>query len=386
MDKRYLVLFAGMLVTFVLGSVHAYSVFLVPLEQSLDLPRSQVSLIYSWALVSITVSVLFGYRIYTGLPSWLMTGLTCLLAAAGLLLAARAQGWWQLFFGYSLMFGLANGVGYGYSLQLVGRVMPEIKGFAMGAVTASYALGSILFAKIFAWRIEAVAVDAALLALMYAVLGFGITAALILLLTGASYGQTDAQVGGRHQWRKVFQFWFAYMSSVFSGLMAIGHAAGIVLWKNLDSDQATLGAMMIGVGSALGGFLAGWMIDRWSVTRFLVGLPLIASAALLLLGLVDGQVGVIALLSIVGFSYGSIIAVYPVAISNYFAEAGPRVYGQVFTAWGFAGLVAPWTAGLIFDWSGGYTPALLAAAVMAGLSALVAGICRFERSTQRLTD
>ena len=152
-----------------------------------------------------------------------------------------------------------------------------------------------------------------------------------------------------------------------------------MLWKNLDSGQATLGAMMIGVGSALGGFLAGWMIDRWPVTRFLVGLPLLASAALLLIGPLNGSFAVIALLSVVGFSYGSIIAVYPVVISNYFDAAGPRVYGQVFTAWGFAGLVAPWTAGLIFDWFDGYAPALVVAAIIAGLSALAAALCGFER-------
>ena len=379
MDKRYLVLLAGMLVTFVLGSVHAWSVFLVPLEQNLDLPRSQISLIYSWALVAITVSVLFGYRIYARWPAWSLIGLTCLVAAAGLYLAAQAQGWWQLFIGYSLMFGLANGVGYGFSLQLVGRVLPEFKGFAMGAVTASYALGSILFAKIFAWRIETLAVDAALLALMYAVLLLGGIAVGLMLFARASYGGSEKLADGQRHWPKVMQFWFAYMSSVFSGLMAIGHAAGIVLWKGLDSGQATLGAMMIGVGSALGGFLAGWLIDRWPVTRFLVGLPLLASAALLLISPASGGFAVIALLSIIGFSYGSIIAVYPVAISNYFAEAGPRVYGQVFTAWGFAGLVAPWTAGLIFDWSGGYAQALVVAAVIAGLSALAAATFKFER-------
>ena len=379
MDKRYLVLLSGMLVTFVLGSVHAWSVFLVPLEQNLDLPRSQISLIYSWALVAITVSVLLGYRIYARWPAWILIALTCVVAATGLYLAAQARGWWQLFFGYSLMFGLANGVGYGFSLQLVGRVLPEIKGFAMGAVTASYALGSILFAKVFAWRIETLAVDAALLSLMYAVLVLGGIAAGLMLIAQAGYGDAEKQADGQRQWPRVMQFWFAYMSSVFSGLMAIGHAAGIVLWKGLDSGQATLGAMMIGVGSALGGFLAGWMIDRWPVTRFLVGLPLLASVALVLINPASGGFVVIALLSLIGFSYGSIIAVYPVAISNYFGEAGPRVYGQVFTAWGFAGLVAPWTAGLIFDWSGGYTQALIVAAVIAGLSALTAATGKFER-------
>ena len=53
-----------MLVTFVLGSVHAFSVFVVSFEALLGLPRSEISLIYSLALVAITLSVLLGYRFY----------------------------------------------------------------------------------------------------------------------------------------------------------------------------------------------------------------------------------------------------------------------------------------------------------------------------------
>jgi hypothetical protein len=52
---------ASMLVTFVLGSVHAFSVFIVPLETRLQLPRSEISLIYSFALVALTLAVLLGY-------------------------------------------------------------------------------------------------------------------------------------------------------------------------------------------------------------------------------------------------------------------------------------------------------------------------------------
>ena len=82
---------ASMLVTFVLGSVHAFSVFIVPLEGLLVLPRSEISLIYSFALVAITLSVLFGYLIYERLSAWLLVLLTCLLAATGLVLAANAS-------------------------------------------------------------------------------------------------------------------------------------------------------------------------------------------------------------------------------------------------------------------------------------------------------
>ena len=377
---RCLILLACMLMTFVLGSVHSFSVFLVPLEQRLDLPRSDISLIYSWALVAITFSVLVGYRVYARLDAWIMLLLIGALAALGLSLTVSATSWWHWFIGYSGLFGLANGMGYGYCLQLVGHELSRIKGFAMGAVTASYALGSILFAKVFAWRIGAAGVESALLALMYMVMICSVVAALFLWWSRSRFPDQSHQPETVGSPGKIFQFWFAYFCSVFAGLMAIGHAAGMVLWKELGIAQATLGAMMIGVGSASGGFLAGWMIDRWSISRFLVGLPLLAAVAMLFLLLTSDIDGVILLLSVIGFSYGSIIAVYPVAISRYFADAGPRVYGRVFTAWGVAGLSAPWFAGLIFDVSGSYASALILAALISLVSAASAAICRFDNA------
>lgn len=368
-----------MLVTFVLGSVHAYSVLIVPLEGRLALSRSEVSLIYSLALVAITVAVLFGYRVYATLPAWLLVLLTCLGAAAGLGLAAVAQNWWQLCAGYSLLFGLGNGIGYGFCLQLVGRVMPAIRGFAMGAVTAAYAVGSVVFAQVFAWQIEARSVAAALLSLALAVVAGGVIAALGFYRAEASYGIDTSARGQLRKPAAVARFWLAYMTAVFSGLMAIGHAAGIVLAQGSSPNLATRGAIMIGIGSALGGFVAGALIDRWPVTRFLVGLPLVAAIALVTIVFAGDPVAVVGLLSVVGFCYGAIIAIYPVAIANVFGADGPRVYGRVFTAWGFAGLVAPWMAGLIFDWREAYEIALLVAASIALLSAASAASGHFDK-------
>jgi OFA family oxalate/formate antiporter-like MFS transporter len=381
-NKSWLILIASMLVTFVLGSVHAFSVFIVPLENLLQLPRSEISLIYSLTLVSITISVLFGYRIYSLVAAWLLVFLTCLLAAGGLLIAAIAKDWWLLFFGYSLIFGISNGVGYGFTLQLVGRELADLKGFAMGAVTAAYAVGSIVFAKVFASQIEISSIAGAFTALAIALTVCAIVAGLLMWLSEAKYGFDDSaevNVDAPVQIRMVILFWLAYMFSVFAGLMAIGHAAGIAVSKGASLQLSVWSAMMIGVGSAGGGFLAGWMVDRWPITRFLIGLPLLSTTSLLSLSMVESPASVVALLSLVGFSYGAIIAIYPVAISNYFGEQGPKVYGRIFTAWGFAGLVAPWTAGLIYDAMSGYNPALIIASITALLSAATVKFSRFER-------
>jgi len=371
-----------MLITFVLGSVHAFSVLLVPLEELLQLARSEISLLYSFALVSITLAVTIGYRIYGLVPAWWLVLLVGLAAAAGLGISAMARDWWSMFFGYSLAFGFANGIGYGYCLQLAGRVMPVRRGMAMGAVTAAYAVGSIVFARVFAWRIGADSVASALGFVAVAILASAVLAAIVMRAAGASYGP-DAVAGdsrrrplGRPM---LLRFWFAYMSGVFAGLMAIGHAAGIALARGADAGLAAWAAVIVGVGSALGGFAAGWMVDRWGVFRFLVGLPLLSAAALLAIGAAPGAAATLVLLAVVGFGYGSIIAVYPVAISICFAERGAEAYGRVFIAWGFAGLLAPWCAGLVYDSSGGYGPAMLIAALVALVSGVSAALFRLGK-------
>ena len=382
MTRPLQILIASMLVTFVLGSVHAFSVFLVPLEEQLGLPRSQISLIYSFALVAITLSVTLGYRIYARLPAWWLIVITAALAALGLLLASVAVDWWMLFIGYSLAFGISNGIGYGFCLQLVGQAMPASKGFAMGAVTATYAVGSIVFAKIFAWRIEVDSVSAAFVAIAITLSLLMLVAALMLRQSQASYAAALPAERGlieRLDRRSVLQFWFAYLTSVFAGLMAIGHAAAIAQTRGASLELATSAAMTVGVGSALGGFVAGWLVDRWPLTRFLVALPLLSALALLCISATQSAVLTVLLLGFVGLAYGSIIAIYPVAISNHFREQGAKAYGRVFIAWGFAGLVAPWCAGFIYDWQGGYEVAMLIAALVALISAISAGVFRLAR-------
>ena len=59
---------------------------------------------------------------------------------------------------------------------------------------------------------------------------------------------------------------------------------------------------------------------------------------------------------------------------TYGMEAGPRIYGRVFTAWGTAGLLAPWFAGSLFDGNNSYTTQIAAAALLGTLSAGVAGL------------
>ncbi len=361
------VLLATSLVSMVLGSIHAFSVFLEPLETMFDTSRATVSLIYSFGLVFLTAAVLIGPAIYARLQPATIYIWVALLGAIGAGFAGLGCGLETVFIGYSLIFGVANGLGYGFGLQFAARANPERKGLAMGVVTAAYAFGAVVAPYGFEAALAFGGFGSAMTALGSAVFVVSIGAAILVSRSGAQY--SDAKAGSSIATLPlglIATIWIAYGSGVAAGLMAIGHAAGIAAAAGFSGWIA---AAAIAGFNLVGSLLSGWLADRIPHHSILTILPLTGAAALLALSVLPGLT--IPLLGVVGFTYGGTIATYPAVIAILFpGENGPRAYGRVFTAWGAAGLLAPWLAGQIYDWSGSYTPALWMAAALGAVSAL----------------
>ena len=168
--------------------------------------------------------------------------------------------------------------------------------------------------------------------------------------------------------------WLGYGSAVAAGLKLIGHAYGIASWLTDDPTIPKSAPVLVALGNMLGGFSAGSLADRLSSNRLLRWLPLFSCLGLLVLISPFNTFSVIILvgLALVGYCYGALIAVYPVAISDIFSPtAAPRIYGQIFTAWGVAGLIGPWFSGWQFDRTGSYQSAILVAIGLSALSIVV---------------
>lgn len=363
------VLFAASMVSMVLGSIHAFSVFIEPLESLLAASRGAVSLIYSVGLVFLTIAVLFGPAIYSRLRPTTIYIWVALLGAAGLGIASIGGRLDVVLIGYSVIFGVANGLGYGFGLQFAARANPDRSGLAMGVVTAAYALGAVVAPYGFEVVLAIGGFSWAMMALGTVVIVVGLGAAVLVAQSGARYSSAKAEQSvAKLPVGRLATLWFAYGTGVAAGLMAIGHAAGIA---TNAGHSGWIAAAAIAGCNLVGSLLSGWLSDRVSHRRILTVLPLLGTTALL--ALVGFPNLTIALLGIVGFAYGGTIAIYPAAIALMFpGEDGPRAYGRVFTAWGAAGLLAPWLAGQIYDWGGSYTQALWIAAGLGTLSAVTA--------------
>ncbi|WP_423910156.1 MFS transporter [Candidatus Spongiihabitans sp.] len=364
---------AAMLLACALGSIHAFSVLLVPLETTFDIPRSQASLVYSLALVTLAACVLLGPRFY---PRWSAAVFVMgvgLIASVGCLLAGTASSMVVVYLGYSLLFGGANGLGYGFALQLPAQAMPEHKGLAMGAVTAAYALGAILFPLLLVWASGTGGWRMACTLLAVAVLLLALVSALLLSRASAHYqtDETNVSVQTNISGSVLSIWWLAYCSAVIAGLMVIGHATGIADASGMSPRWVVLAPTLIALFNLVGSVSGGVLADKFSARVPLIALPALSCGSLIVMALLLQPVVAMAGLAIIGFTYGGVIAIYPALIAKRFGSMqGAVVYGRVFTAWAVAGLAGPGLAGLLFDRSGNYTLALGFAAVMAAVSVI----------------
>ncbi len=355
-------LMASALLMLAFGSVHAFSLFLAPLEQATGASRASVSLVYGLALGALTLAVLGARPLLARYGAARLAVAACLIAALGLGVASKAPPLLLTQVGYGVLFGGANGIAYASCLVIAGGVARAGSGFWLGAVTATYALGAALAAVLLGLALPVVGWQGSLIALagLFMVLGAGAG----LLLHGLMMG-VQVVPGAAAQRTGLWRHWLAYGASVAAGLMVLGHAAAMVDAAAGTPGLGAAATVLAGLANALGGLAAAVAVDRTTAARLLGATSGLSIAGLALL-LGGGTVASVAGIGLVALAYGAHIAAFPVAIRSTFgAECFAWAYGRVFTAWGVAGIATPWLAGALYAPEPGYRWALTAALVAA---------------------
>ena len=358
--KPGFVIAAAVLMTLALGSIHAFSVFLEVLEIRFEASRGTVSFSYSLGLASLTVAVLVGPKIFGRVNAAMLSAMACLMAAGGVAIAAAAPNIAIFWIAYGLVFGFGNGIGYGFALQIAAQAMPGREGFAMGLVTAGYGLGAALAPAGFEAGLAAGGSGLALGALAGVLVVIALVAAALMSAGRARYSVTQEQGPGSIKVPPLL--WVAYAAGVFAGLMALGHATGILQGNGVAA--LWLAPTVVALANTSASLAAGWLTDRLAWRSLLIAIPAVGTVALLLLATMPGWIVALAAIAVVGACYGAAITIWPAVIAKTFGPAGPAIYGRVFTGWGVAGLIGPWVAGALFDATGGYSIALIAAAAL----------------------
>ena len=362
-----------LLITFCMGSIHAFSTLIEAIELQTSVERMASSFIYSAGLVSVAVAVFFGHIFYRRFSASILMLMAAALPCAGILLT-NSETWLGWFLGYGVVFGFASGLGYGFSLHACTIVTAESKrGLALGAVSGAYALGAVTFSITYPALLSIFDLDSAyaLGTVMISTL-VGIGAILLFLAKIETRPKSEKQQTSKPKNMGFVKLWLGYCFGVFAGLMAIGHAVPIIKTMGGSAEIASISIVLMSLGGGIGGLIAGLIADKFGCKRPLAILAITSAISLAALTVLKDIELALALIVCIATLYGAFIAIYPTLIAHLFGtEHSAWAYGKVFTAWGFAGLCAPPLAGLLFEQNNSYNTPLLIAGLLAALSAIV---------------
>ena len=371
--KRLLGLTACLLISFCMGTVHAFSTLIDNIETLTGVGRMASSMIYSIALVNVTLAVFFGHIFYRKLSPNLLILLIAILPIVGLFFSS-SQSWLGWIVGYGFLFGLSSGLGYGLSLFIVSSITDRDKlGYALGLVTASYAFGAVAFSMAYPF--------------LFSYFGFKngyiiglVTLTLIIMIALFCYKvskvniknelNSDNQIQSKSP--KISQLWFGYFLGVFAGLMAIGHAVPLIISFGGSILTAVSAITLMTLGSAIAGIYSGWLVDRYGCKRPLLVILIINCLALIGLSTITNTPLLLVLLVTIASLYGAVIAIYPTLVNHFVgSELSAKIYGRVFTAWGAAGLISPSLAGWLFEKNNNYDTSILFALSLSVIAVLI---------------
>lgn len=366
---------AALLFNPMLGSLYAWSVFLTPLELELGAPRSEISSVFGVAIFGLTAGLVCAPMANNRIPTAGLPIVATVFCASGLSVAALADSAFMLTIGYGMLFGFGAGFGYSVTLQLINRALAHRRGLANGLGLGAFPVGAIGFSFLFGMIIDSVGPRSIFAYTAILFVAGGLLAAFLAHRSGIRLNGELVVTEGQDQPPRILfpLLWLGFFLAAAGGVMAIGHAAGILSSRDGSAMIAMIGAILVNIGNAGGRFGAGWACDYFAPGKVAVTAHVAALIGFLILIFLPSATAALVAVAFIGLSYGIASGAYPSAVSIFFGVANyGRNLGILITAWGVAGLTSPWIGGWLFDRSGAYTLAAILGVILAMLGVGVA--------------
>jgi OFA family oxalate/formate antiporter-like MFS transporter len=370
---------AATILSLPLGSVYAFSVLVVPLEQLLQASRSELAFVFGISTVFFTVGANLAPLLFGWIRAPLLVALTGALSAAGAAMAAVAPSLTWLILGYGVLFATGGGMAYVVVQQCVNVAPLARPGLVNGYLISLFPLGAMLAAPAFGLGLDWVGVRQTLAGLAV-VIGTTVLAATLLVAhdgvvltkrgSPAALQAAGSQDGLQPTFWKLFTVFFLAASA---GLMVLSQAAGMVSAFGAGKSASLLATTGITAAIAAARLCGGWLIDRLPVPHVAAAAQAVALLGAITLTVVPSPEVAILTLGLIGVGYGIISGVTAGAVASYWpkVEFG-RIASRTYIAWCLAAIALPVLAGRLYDLTGGYEMAVIVAGGANLLAVLVA--------------
>ncbi|MBX0296421.1 L-lactate MFS transporter [Haloarcula nitratireducens] len=394
-DKnRWLIAASAIAIHLSIGSIYAYSIYQIPLNEALGWSTGNVTLAFSIAVLVLGFTAAFlgksvekyGPRL-SGLSAAVLYGLG--MIGSGLSVQLEILPMFLVTFG--VIGGMGIGLGYISPIGTLVEWFPDRRGMATGLAVMGFGAGALLTGPLGNYLIQNFGVAMAFYALgaLY----------FVLMSLGASYlakppenwlpeGMEDEEnahekaksaLSGLEnltaaEARTTPRFWMVWLIifiNVSAGIMLLAFASPML--QQVAGATATTAAFITGyIGIFNGGGRIFWstLSDYVGRTTTYGAFMVIQIGAFFVMPQLVGVWVLAGTIFLVITCYGGGFACLPAYLSDLFGTAEvSAIHGYALTAWGVAGVAGPQIASVILETTGNYTSALyvMNAALVVGL-------------------
>ncbi len=390
---RWLLVVLGFIINLCLGSVYAYSVFKVPVQNLFKIGAFDGGLPFMFFIAFFAGIFPFSGRLLEkigpkklGIIGGVIVGLGWILSG---IIPGMLPNVWTLVITYGVIAGAGVGLSYSGPIQVATRWFPDKKGLAVGLTVAGFGGSPFVSAFIASNLINSAGVLSTFLYLGIAFLVIVILLALPLKFpaagwkpagwspkAGAANVVVDYDSSGMAKTASFWGLFICFIIGSLAGLMAIGISSPVAT-SIIKLDAATA-ATLVGVFAIFNGGgrpLFGWITDRITpryaaVISFII--IILASIGMMFAG--PGTT----LLYVVCFAgfwlcLGGWLAIAPTSTATFFGiKFNGRNYGIMLLAYGIGAILANFISGFANDIFGSYVRAFIPVGVLAFIGIFIA--------------
>ncbi len=379
--NRWLIAASAVGVHISIGSVYAYSVWVLPLNTLHGWHKTDISLAFSLAILLLGFSAAFlGPRVERMGPrrSGRLSAFFYAIGSFGSGLAVHLGSLPLFLLFYGIVGGIGLGTGYITPVSTLVKWFPDRRGMATGIAIMGFGFGAMVFGPIIAGLCQSVGPGAAFLILgaVYFCLIFGSALYLAPPPTGWVPAGFNAETY-RHRRRpdrdlafmtvreavrtkRFFYIWIMMFINIACGIALISAASPMAQQAaGMTAIQAASLVGLMGLFNGLGRI--GWagLSDYIGRPQTYIMFFVLQLGAFLLLSRTDSPFLFQALLLLIMTCYGGGFSTLPAFLGDMFGtrQLG-AVHGYVLTAWGIAGMVGPGIVSRMQEVHGDYTDTL----------------------------
>jgi OFA family oxalate/formate antiporter-like MFS transporter len=385
----------GLSMNLALGSLYAWSVFVLPLEKEFgNTPRAGTSRTFEIAIIVFALTFVVAGRLQDRYgPFWVsVTG--GVLVSLGFFMSSTAHSLGPLYFWFGVIAGMGNGFGYATPIPVMSKWFPDKRGLAVGLAVAGYGGGSAIFAPLAANNLipnHGLPYTFRLLGVIFLVMTM--IGAFLLRNPPAGYkppGWEPAPATAKAaataydftpaETVRTPTFYFMYVAfclGALSGLMMISQLGPFMTSVGRTVTVGSAAFVLVAIANASGRIFSGALSDllgRLNVLRLMIAISALAIPAVWGLG---KTAAVFAALFAVYYCYGTQLSVNASTTADFYGTKHQGInYGLLFTAWGIAGILGPEIGARLFDKYGNYQAAFYVAGALAVVALIFEIIAR----------